>query len=65
MTVEIECGSHYCFREDEPCEWSEMHHYDDEGNHWCPTGFEMCNVHLGIRKAEGRCLLWGEKPNGD
>lgn len=22
--------------------WEEMHHYDDDGRHWCPTGYEMC-----------------------
>ncbi len=54
-------------RSDEPCRWSEMHHYDDEGRHWCPTGYVFCHTHGGVGTIDGpaTCQLWGEFPNRD
>ncbi len=45
-----------------PCDWQEMHHYDDEGRHWCPTGFVFCHTHFGVGTitGPGACQLWGE-----
>lgn len=52
------------FLNDEPCQWTEMHHYDDEGRHWCPTGFMFCHRHGGMGTITGpdACQLWGEQP---
>lgn len=49
----------------EACDWAEMHHYDDDGNHWCPTGFMYCHTHGGIGTIDGpgACQLWGTKPD--
>jgi hypothetical protein len=47
---------------DEGCRWEEMHHLDDEGRHWCPTGFMYCHEHGGVGSISGpgACQLWGE-----
>lgn len=60
IRVSLPCGGE--FPSDEPCRWSEMHHLDDEGNHWCPTGFMWCETHAGIGTIDGpaQCQLWGE-----
>lgn len=72
MTLAWPCGG-----DDDlgPCVWREMHHVDDEGNHWCPTGFMWCHTHSGTGTidgpgwlgphtvhGQGYCQLWGEKP---
>lgn len=51
----------------EPCDWHEMHHTDDEGRHWCPTGFMWCATHGGTGTIDGpgACQLWGEHPEPD
>lgn len=51
------------FPSDEPCRWREMHHFDDEDRHWCPTGFMFCHTHGGVGdiSGPGMCQLWGEK----
>lgn len=45
----------------EPCQWSEMHHYGDEGEHYCPTGFMLCHQHGGVGTITGPavCKRWG------
>ena len=52
------------FPSDEPCDWAEMHHLDDEGRHWCPTGFMFCSTHCGLGRISGpgACQLWDELP---
>lgn len=48
----------------ESCVWEGMHHVDDEGRHWCPTGFMLCHPHGGVGTIDGpgQCQLWGERP---
>jgi hypothetical protein len=50
-----------------PCDWHEMHHLDDGGRHWCPTGYMFCHAHGGVGEITGLgvCQLWGEFPNTD
>lgn len=50
-----------------PCRWDEMHHLDDDGNHWCPTGFMYCYEHGGTGTIDGpgACQAWGEPAEGD
>lgn len=39
-----------------------VHHTDDEGRHYCPTGFLMCGLCGGIADEPGppSCTRWGE-----
>lgn len=40
-----------------------VHHFDDDGNHYCPTGFLLCRE-CGQPFPEPEpysCHLWGEK----
>lgn len=53
-----------CPPTDTACVIDQMHHYDDDGNHWCPTGFLWCYEHaelVGTIDGPGACALWGEK----
>ena len=36
------------------------HHYDDEGNHYCPTGFGWCGVWLESLDGEGDGVIGGD-----
>lgn len=50
-----------------PCEQHEievMHHLDDEGRHYCPTGFIWCPLCCGIadEPEPAECTLSGEWP---
>lgn len=40
-----------------------MHHFDDDGKHYCPTGLLMCPYCGGIADEPQpySCLKWGEK----
>ena len=40
-----------------------VHHYDDEGNHYCPTMFLMCLKCGGLANEPEpyECEKWGEK----
>lgn len=40
-----------------------MHHCDDKGNHYCPTGFLMCAYCGGIADEPEpfQCTKWGKK----
>lgn len=40
-----------------------MHHFDDEGKHYCPTGFLMCPFCGGITDEPQpyECNKWGVK----
>lgn len=63
MNLTWPCGGD--IKSSEPCHWEEMHHLDDEGRHWCPTGFMWCSTHGGgdgTIDGPGTCQLWGEKP---
>lgn len=42
-----------------------VHHTDDEGRHYCPTGFLMCHRCLGFAEepAPASCQFWGEVPH--
>jgi hypothetical protein len=62
ITVRLPCDGP--FQNGQPCVWREMHHYDDEGRHWCPTGFVFCHEHAGTGTITGPnvCQLWGESP---
>ena len=43
-------------------EWYAMHHYDDDLNHYCPTGYKQCGeCGLVEQKQEPvfiRCIKW-------
>ena len=43
-----------------------MHHYGENGEHYCPTGFLMCHcgevVNISEEQAIELCSLWGVKP---
>ena len=41
-----------------------VHHYDDEGRHYCPTGFVMCLEcgGTGIEPEPHECNLWKMRP---
>lgn len=60
-TVPLPCNGE---PSDEPCEWHEMHHTDEDGKHWCPTGYVLCHTHGGIGTVSGlgACQVWGEHP---
>lgn len=54
---------------DPPCDTHNlgvMHHYDDEGNHYCPTGFLWCPTCGGVADEPDppTCTLVGQKPAG-
>ena len=46
-------------------EWEQMHHLDDAGRHYCPTGFATCQACGETKIDEGAqpCHLWGEFKN--
>ena len=44
------------------CTWVEIHHVDDQGRHWCPTGIAYCEIHDHHRQIDGTCILWGSQP---
>ena len=61
---------HLVLREGEHT-WMTIHHTDDEGKHYCPTGIEWCPVHgdsLDLefcgesRDGTDVCFAWGEFP---
>lgn len=54
------CTEQYC-----PHDIGVVHHYDDEGRHYCPTGFIMCYLcgGMGDEPGEPECTLWGELPS--
>ena len=39
-----------------------VHHYDDQGRHYCPTGAVMCNLcgAVGTEPEPNSCEKWGE-----
>lgn len=41
-----------------------MHHHDAEGNHYCPTGFVICEDcgGIGSEPEPYECTLWKQKP---
>lgn len=47
----------------EGCQWTEMHHLDEVGHHWCPTGFWTCEQHDTTVAVNGLCFLWNEAPS--
>lgn len=47
-----------------PCVWAEIHHIDDQGRHWCPTGILRCTTHGGIGETTGTCRLQGQAIEG-
>lgn len=52
--------------EHDSCEHDEvevMHHYDDDGRHYCPTGFLMCHRCGAVadEPEPSECTLWGVK----
>lgn len=61
INISLPCGGDIV-EPDEPCHWQEMHHYDEDGRHWCPTGFMFCYTHGGVGTIDGpgQCSLWGE-----
>lgn len=61
-TISLPCNGD--LPSDEPCDWHEMHHTDEDGRHWCPTGYAFCHTHAGLGNitGPGACHLWGEHP---
>jgi hypothetical protein len=61
ITVAWPCGGNLA-SEGGPCRWEEVHHYDDDFLHRCPTGFMWCTTHLGTGSIDGpgACQKWGE-----
>lgn len=40
--------------------WQTVHHFGEDGKHWCPTGFQTCTkCHEFEPHAEMTCFLWG------
>jgi hypothetical protein len=46
------------------CALTVMHHYGDDGTHYCPTGFLFCSWCCGVADEPGepRCQHWGTRP---
>jgi hypothetical protein len=54
------CSRHHAHQ------WDEVHHTDDYGRHWCPTGYAICGL-CGEMASDwiGTCTLWGKVPAGN
>lgn len=61
--IALDQGGPVALCQPEQHDLSVMHHFGEDGKHYCPTGFLMCSICGGMADEPEpyECLLWGER----